>query len=68
MDNKRQKELLRIEQIWLALQATGVDNWEGFEIAMEPIEKLEEKNDLIESVIENLLEVAAENADINPAA
>lgn len=67
MDNKRQKELLKIEQIWLALQGAGVDNWEGFEIAMERIQKLEEREDLIENTIEEILEVAAENCDINPA-
>lgn len=64
---KRLKELQRVEKILRALEGAGVDNWEGYEIAMEDIEKEDERFRLIEETAESIFEAAAEDADINPA-
>lgn len=57
MDKQRIKELKKAERILLALEAAGVDNWEGYDIAMEPINKEEEVESLLYAKVEEILEV-----------
>lgn len=38
ISEKRYKELLQSEKQLSALEEAGVDNWDGYEIAMEEIE------------------------------
>lgn len=39
ISNERHEELLRIERQMSALEATGVDNWEGYCIAMSELDE-----------------------------
>ncbi len=36
--DERYKELLEAEKLLFALQAAGVDNWEGYSIAIESLD------------------------------
>ncbi|QDP66007.1 MAG: hypothetical protein GOVbin631_68 [Prokaryotic dsDNA virus sp.] len=44
---KRLKELERIEAKLAALEAGGVDNWEGYDISLEPFRKEDEIGDVV---------------------
>jgi hypothetical protein len=57
MDKKRIQELEKSEKILKALEAAGVDNWEGYDIAMEPIQKEDELESLLYDKAEEILEV-----------
>ena len=63
----RLKELNRAEKILRALEGAGVDNWEGYEIAMEDIEKEDEKASLIDNTVQEILEEAAQHIDSDVA-
>lgn len=67
MDNKRIRELERSERILNALVGAGVDNWEGYEFALEDIEKEDARIEKIEDLVESILEIAGSNADVEPA-
>jgi len=53
---ERLKELEKLEQKLRALETTGVDNWEGYGIAMEEINKQEEIDFLVEETISEIEE------------
>ena len=36
---KEHEHLLGCEKLWLALESAGVDNWHGYEYAMEMLEE-----------------------------
>lgn len=57
----RLKELERIEAKMRALEGAGVDNWEGYGIAIEEIEKQERVNNSIEEAAEKALQVLEES-------
>ena len=60
--NKRFKELLKLEAKMTALECAGVDNWEGYGIAMEEIEAQEEIDSKIDRAVIESLEVLQESA------
>lgn len=49
------KKLQEDQQVLSALEASGVDNWDGYEDALAPIRKKSELRDRIEGEIETLL-------------
>jgi len=58
----RLKELEQLETKMRALEAAGVDNWEGYGIAMEEIEAQEEIDNAINEAVEKALETLQESA------
>ncbi|MBW1800676.1 MAG: hypothetical protein JRJ85_08095 [Deltaproteobacteria bacterium] len=42
--NKRYSELIEAEMTLNSLYAAGVDNWEGWDIAMESLEEIKQTN------------------------
>ncbi len=58
---ERLKKLERIEAKMIALECAGVDNWEGYGIAMEEIEKQERVDNTIEEAAEKALQVLEES-------
>jgi len=61
ISKSRLKELELIESKMHALECTGVDNWEGYGIAMEAIEKQERVDNAIEEAAERALQVLEES-------
>ena len=57
----RLKKLELIEAKMSALECAGVDNWEGYGIAMEEIEKQERVDNVIEEAAEKALQVLEES-------
>ena len=58
----RLKELEKLEVKMIALEGAGVDNWEGYGIAMEEIDAQEEIDSIIDAAVTNVLEVLQESA------
>jgi hypothetical protein len=58
----RLKELEKLEAKMIALEGAGVDNWEGYGIAMEKIEEQEEIDSKIDQAVNKALEVLQESA------
>ena len=58
----RLKKLELIEAKMSALECAGVDNWEGYGIAMEEIEERERRDNTITAAVDNALEVLQESA------
>lgn len=58
----RLKELELIESKMSALEVAGVDNWEGYSIALEEINKQEEINNAIDLAVERAVEIIHEGA------
>lgn len=58
----RLKELEKLEAKMIALEGAGVDNWEGYGIAMEKIEEQEEIDSKIDQAVTKALEVLQESA------
>ena len=56
LSDKRIEELEQAERKLIALESGGVDNWDGYEFAMEEIQKEEEIDELIETVTTDILE------------
>lgn len=56
INTKRLAELEDIEMKMLALEAGGVDNWEGYEISLEGYWKRKEKMEKISEVIDEVIE------------
>lgn len=52
----RFKELLRAERVLQALQASGVDNWEFYDDALEDIRKEGEYEDKLSDLLDELCE------------
>lgn len=67
VDKKRLRELEQTEAKMRALEGAGVDNWEGYDIAMEVIEKENEKFTLVENTVEGILEEASSHIETNLA-
>ena len=67
IDKRRLRELLQTESKMRALEASGVDNWEGYDIAMEVIEKENEKFTLIDNTVQEILEEAGQHIETNVA-
>ena len=57
ISKSRLKELELIEAKMRALEGAGVDNWEGYGIAMEEIEEQERVDNTIEEAAEKALQV-----------
>jgi hypothetical protein len=45
ISNDRLQELLKAEAKLIALEAAGVDNWEGYDEAMEILEEMENEEE-----------------------
>ncbi len=50
-----------------ALEHGGVDNWEGFDFAMDEYREIKREEEKLDSLVEDILEVCSEDVDINPA-
>jgi len=61
ISKSRLKELELIESKMRALECAGVDNWEGYGIAMEEIEEQERVDNAIEDAAEKALKVLEES-------
>lgn len=59
---KRLKELEKLEAKMIALEGAGVDNWEGYSIAMEKIEEQEEIDSKINLAVTKAIEIIQESA------
>ena len=62
ISKSRLKELELIEAKMSALERTGVDNWEGYGIAMEEFVEQEHRNNAITEAVNKALEVLQESA------
>tara|TARA_R110000737_G_scaffold350568_2_gene389950 strand:- start:300 stop:593 length:294 start_codon:yes stop_codon:yes gene_type:complete len=62
ISKSRLKELQLIEEKMNALECAGVDNWEGYGIALEKIEEKQERYSKISKVVEEAMEVIQESA------
>jgi hypothetical protein len=60
MNQERLNQLLKAERKLSALEASGVDNWEGYGYALEPLRKEDEKQDVVDMCVRSLLELAGE--------
>ena len=58
----RLKELEKLEVKMRALEGAGIDNWEGYDIAMEEIEAQEEINGKIDHAVTRAIDVLQESA------
>jgi hypothetical protein len=56
-------ELREAQEKLNALEAGGVDNWDGYDFAMEPIRKREENKKFLESIVGEIFEVAGEHIE-----
>ena len=54
------KEQLHRLAILDALEAAGVDNWEGYDFALEDIRKEQKRRETFESIVYDILEAASE--------
>ncbi len=55
-----QKELQRLRDAKAkldALEAWGVDNWEGYDDALEPYHEAKEREEKLETTLSNILEI-----------
>ncbi len=67
ISNKRVQELLDIEKKMRLLEAAGVDNWEGYDIAMEPYEKELETHNKINDLVDLITDELCMHIDTNVA-
>lgn len=57
---ERIKELEKAERTLNALEAGGVDNWEGYDFALEGIRSEEQYDDFLEEVAEEIMDAISE--------
>lgn len=62
ISKSRLKELQLIEAKMQALENAGVDNWEGYNLALEEIEAKEERDNKISDAVEKAMEIIQESA------
>jgi hypothetical protein len=62
IDEKELARLKDIEAQWQALEAGGVDNWEGYHDAMAPYYEMKEAEAAYEGLADDILEVVGEYA------
>lgn len=63
LDLKVYEDLIRDRETLRALEAGGVDNWDGYDFALEEIHKRREFEDRIEDEINSLFGELAEDID-----
>lgn len=63
ISRKRIQELEKAEAKLRALEFAGVDNWDGYDIAMEEIRKEEEFNKQISSTVSDIMEHASNHVE-----
>lgn len=64
ISEERLKELEDAEAKLLALEAGGVDNWEGYGLSLEHYHKEKEIEESLESLVENeIYEIITENVE-----
>lgn len=56
MTPERIKELEKAERKLLALEAGGVDNWDGYDFALESIRAEEQHEEFIDDVVSEILD------------
>ena len=61
--SERLEELEDIENRMLALEAGGVDNWEGYGISLEGYRKQKEKAEEISDIINEVIEALCEGVE-----
>ena len=62
ISKSRLKELQLIEAKMIALEGAGVDNWEGYGIAMEKIEEKEKRDSKISEAVRKAMEIIQASA------
>lgn len=67
VSSQRLKELEAAERKLNALEQAGVDNWDGYDFAMEIIKHYEEVEELKRQFLENLYDILAEAEVDHPA-
>lgn len=67
ISSERVQELLDIEKRMRLLEAAGVDNWEGYDIAMESYEKELEIHGKIDDLVDSISEELCMHIETNVA-
>ena len=62
ISKSRLRELQLIETKMQALESAGVDNWEGYELALQEIEEKEERDNKVSEAVEKAMEIIQESA------
>jgi len=57
IDQKRLKELEKAETILLALEAGGVDNWDGYDFALEKYHATVEQEEKLEALLDDVCSI-----------
>jgi hypothetical protein len=63
LSDSRIRELLAAEEKLNALEAGGVDNWDGYDFAMEPIRAKQEREEFLEGIADNITEILGAGVD-----
>lgn len=58
------ENLIRANRKLNALESAGVDNWEWYDDALEPIRKEDEYEDLLDSFVDSILEECSVNGEV----
>jgi hypothetical protein len=63
MTPERIRELEKAERKLLALEAGGVDDWYGYDLALEPIRAEEEHEELIDDVVSEIIDAISDQVE-----
>jgi hypothetical protein len=63
MTPERIRELEKSERKLLALEAGGVDNWDGYDFALESIRAEEEHEEFIDDVVSEILDAISDQVE-----
>lgn len=63
LTREKYRELVKDSRFLAALEAAGVDNWDGHGIAREQMTKEEEFDDRLESVFSDIIDILSEGID-----
>ena len=64
LSSKRIIQLLKAEKLLNALEAGGVDNWEGYDESLKDLRKEEEIDNLVVDTIYSIMEEVCVNASV----
>jgi hypothetical protein len=57
------KELIKAQQKLNALECAGVDNWDGYDFALEEFRAAEEREELIQDIYDDILSIVGEHIE-----
>ena len=60
IDTDKYNKLLAAQAKLECLEAAGVDNWDGYDIALEPLRKAEERREQLEEFVDEIRETIAD--------